>query len=996
MKSRGEADAAFRIVRGESIPFTAGCRVREIVRSYRTVAISFLAVALLLATVQVGLAAEANRRREELIVPSAVTVLSGSDWKLGSFPFGEGERQGAFRTDFDDDGFSTVVVPGEVQLQIGLKGMDLYYQSKELTLVNEKEWWYRKQFTVPKDSAGKSMRLVFDGVDYFATVWLNGEKLGEHEGAYVPFEYDVTSKLNLAGNNQLTVKVTCPWLPEGRGFLEYMKGELAEAVPGQVTEFPFPPYVLGPTWDGLPAGGNAVFPMGLFRDVKLVVSGAAVVSDLAVATKAINADGSATLTISGSVRNHGKKSFPATVDLRLDPENFEGKSLTIPARSLDVAPGENAFEQEVVVSNPQLWWTWDTGEQNLYRATATIATTDFAGTDKREVVFGIRTIARHEDMSYWLNGRRLFLKGAWYPIADYFGSRPTRETYETDLELFRAANLNHLVNFTVVEKTEFYDLCDRLGILNFFEFPFIQFGPMAVMDRANPRRETYVREALRQVRKIIIALRNHPSIVVWAPFAEAQIKGKGWGAAGRDFEQYGYEEFAREIGGMVAELAPGTVYHPSYCDAGEQHFWTGTAGPWRATPYQEQFQANTGFVSEYGSIAMPALESLEKMLTPEEMWSGSNPKAARWHDLPIDVAAYSYQTSFDYIGLAGMLDRIHGFVDTDIKSAKELVDDSQLYQGFLMQYATEAYRRKKYNSINGTRIWAYGELTPGIRFGFLDYYRVPKLGYYNLKKAQARFAVNFAFEDALESQVSGKQLKIPVWLVNDHNREVPYELKCEITDIKGRTLWSRNYEGEVGGDSTRETGVIEWVAPEEPGVYVLRAQVRERNGPLAAEGRTFIKVVPRLFSRQVRMLLIGQRVYCRPISLMMEGLGIRVRVVDEASIHDLAVLRDPGEIRRNFDLVWLSSFDSLWKLLDDQAANGLKQAIHEGVGFVHSGGPGSFHGGSIRASLLNFTPLADVLPVELLNRDDLFLGQPTAAIFDTLMAPSPVRDLRRA
>jgi len=56
--------------------------------------------------------------------------------------------------------FGTVRVPGEVQLQIGLKGMDLYYQSKELTLVNEKEWWYRKQFVVPKADAGKVLRLV--------------------------------------------------------------------------------------------------------------------------------------------------------------------------------------------------------------------------------------------------------------------------------------------------------------------------------------------------------------------------------------------------------------------------------------------------------------------------------------------------------------------------------------------------------------------------------------------------------------------------------------------------------------------------------------------------------------------------------------------------------------------------------------------------------------------------------------------------------------------
>jgi len=75
-------------------------------------------------------------------------------------------------------------------------------------------------------------------------------------------------------------------------------------------------------------------------------------------------------------------------------------------------------------------------------------------------------------MSYWLNGKRLYLKGAWYPISDYYLSKPTRETYEKDLEMYKAANLNHLVGFTVVEKPDFYDLCDRLGILDILEFPF--------------------------------------------------------------------------------------------------------------------------------------------------------------------------------------------------------------------------------------------------------------------------------------------------------------------------------------------------------------------------------------------------------------------------------------------------------------------------------------------------------------------------------------------
>jgi beta-mannosidase len=929
---------------------------------------------------------------------SHTLLLGDNEWRLGSFAFGEGGRHQAYSTGFNDSSFRSVKVPGEVQLQIGLEGMDLYYQSKEVTLVNQQEWWYRKRFSVPGEFSGKTLRLVFDGVDYFATVWLNGKKLGEHEGAYVPFEFDLTGKVLLNEQNQLAVKVTCPWLPEGRGFLEYMKGELAEVVPHIVVSFPTAPYVLGPNWDGIPAGGNAVFPMGLFRDVRLEASGSTIVSDLFVRTKSINANGEATLAITGSIRSYSDERVPVSLEIKVAPENFEGPALVVSQKTLEVHPGENNFNDATTLKNARLWWTWDTGEQNLYKATATISSIHGTESESREAVFGIRSITRQDNMSYWINGKRLFLKGAWYPIADIFGSKPTRETYETDLLLYRAANLNHLVNFTVVEKPDFYELCDRLGILNFFEFPFTQFGPMAVLSRDNPRRETFIKESLSQVRQILILLRNHPSIVLWDPFAEARMGGKGWGALGEDFDKYGYQEFVDEIKTVVEEEAPGTIFHPSFCDVGEHHFWMGNAN-WtgdEVANYNEHFYANAEFVSEYGTIALPVLQTLQKILTPQEMWSSQNSSSPRWYNLPIDVSAYSYQTSFDYVGFTGLLDRVNQFIDRNIKSVDELIDGSQLYQAFIFKYATEVFRRRKYNSINGTRIWAYGELCPGIRFNFLDYYRIPKMGYYFLRNAQARFAVNFAYEEALESQPCGKKLQIPVWAVNDHSRGVPLVLKCRISELSGHTIWSKEFRGDIGSDNSKELGVVDWVTPEKAGVYCLQAQVSEEGGPLRAADRTFIKVTPRLFSRALRILLIGQRKYSLPIARMVQGMGLGVEVIDEQTIHQLAALREPDKVHAQYDVVWLASFDSIWKLLHAEEAEGLKQAISEGVGFIHSGGPGSFHGGSMQAALLDFTPLAEALPVKLYSRDDLFLSPSILGAVGDMQIHPPSQNIRLA
>src|SRR5215472_12465651 len=222
----------------------------------------FCTVLIVLALIPELTALGQVRLKLSVTAKPSVIPLSG-DWKLGSLEMDEGERQGAFQPGFDDRTFRTVTVPGEVQQQIGLHDMDLYYQSKTLTLVNKKEWWYRKQFGVNQSERAKFLRLTFDGVDYFASVWLNGKKLGEHEGGYVSFFYDVTSMIQFGGVNVLAVKVTSPWIPRGRGFLEYMKGDWTTIDPQNRMHINQPPFFFGPYWDGIPADGNAAFPMGI-------------------------------------------------------------------------------------------------------------------------------------------------------------------------------------------------------------------------------------------------------------------------------------------------------------------------------------------------------------------------------------------------------------------------------------------------------------------------------------------------------------------------------------------------------------------------------------------------------------------------------------------------------------------------------------------------------------------------------------------------------------
>lgn len=915
-------------------------------------------------------------------VPSACdSTLDESDWRMGSFEMGAGERAGAATPSFDDSSFRVVTVPGNTQLQTGFTNVDQIYNSKELIAVNEKEWWYRKSFKVGPKQPGTVNRIVFDGVDYFARVWLNGHLLGSHEGAYAPFSFDVTSLLKYGEINVLAIKVTHPWIPpDGRSPREYIDGE-----------------VNSPGWDATPGEGSAALSMGIWRSVHLCTSGPVMISDLFVETRSIAADGSAMLRIEATLDNTTDEAQFRKVELVIHPSNFAGPTQDFPALIVKAPPGETKAETEVRVPNAQLWWSWDSGRQNLYELDASFAPQDGLPGDQRKVRFGIRTITRRPDMGYWLNGRRLFIKGAWFPIENFFSSIPTEEDYERDLRLARDANLNMLVNFTVVEKPDFYDLCDQLGILVVDELPFPQQGPERVVDMDNPRREPYLRQARLQMSEIVTELRSHPSIIEYSPLAEVHDKGTGkWGTDGMLFDQEGYETFVAQVKSIVTELAPGTIFHPSLCDLGEEHFWYAAAAQrWQTGSYEDFFDAKAGFVSEYGSMSMSSYENLGRYLTPKQQWDTDMPNSVRLFGLPISTNAYAYLSSNQFDGLYSMLYRTENYVDNHPRSARELVTDTQLYQAFIMRYAAEAFRRKKYDPIMGIRFWDFLELGPGFHHAILDYDRVPKIAYWYIKRAQAPIAISFAFKDALASQLAGRPWAAPVWIINDTEHDLSGTVHAELLTLQGQQVAAKDFATFVAADSKAMAGIFSLTLPELPGVYVLRASLQgaQENDPVTET--SYIKVVPPAFPGSQRVLLIAQSEYATPIATMLEGLGLDVDIYGQNRLAAMASdFRDGAAIHAKYDVIWLGDFNSLSTLLPPSADLALRDAVRSGTGLIITGGAASFHGAGEGAAVMEGTALSSAFPVTVSGPDDLIMGG--YSMDDTLPTHSLIHDIAAA
>src|SRR2546422_7310521 len=293
----------------------------------------------------------------------------------------------------------------------------------------------------------------------------------------------------------------------------------------------------------------------------LEITSQARIEELQISTTALKG-ARATLKVHATVSSAG----PARrLELRVTllPENFTGLAPITPLPVRTITFSGRAYERKDIefadeISDPRLWWTWDQGPQNLYTAEAALLEKGTA-IDKTSSTFGIRTLERDSKLLYKLNGRPIFLRGAWYPFPKMWPADRSRWDYEKDLLLAKNANMNHLVNYTVVETEDFYDLADRLGMLLFVELPFNQEGPIDVLNARYPRRDEYIRWAADEVALIVRALANHPSVGIWSAVSEVTNNGVDFTTAPdpRIAEAAdGYALFVKKIGEVVESNDP--------------------------------------------------------------------------------------------------------------------------------------------------------------------------------------------------------------------------------------------------------------------------------------------------------------------------------------------------------------------------------------------------------------------------------------------------------
>ena len=336
--------------------------------------------------------------------------------------------------------------------------------------------WYRRRLTVDPAARGKTLYLVFEGAASIADVYVNGQHLGQHRGAYTRFVFDATSALHPGADNELAVRV--------------------DDDPADIT-------------DCLPQKTAGLYKVwgGLYRNVSLVTTAPVHIDptdDAApgvyLTPREVSAQ-SANLNIRVLLRNTSTADARAEVRARiLDPDGKEIRTLAAPARL--PADARATMEMNATVDHPQLW---EALKGRVYH----VQTSVYVGGQLLDEVTqptGFRWLNWDwKDTTVALNGKRIILYGAnLHQETETRASAVSPDDLRANFVNIQDLGMNFLRLPHYPHAQIEYDLADQYGVLVWAEN-----GHSAGSDIVSPTAAQITRELVKQNY-------NHPSIVIWS------------------------------------------------------------------------------------------------------------------------------------------------------------------------------------------------------------------------------------------------------------------------------------------------------------------------------------------------------------------------------------------------------------------------------------------------------------------------------------------------
>ena len=555
-------------------------------------------------------------------------------------------------------------------------------------------WWYRTSFRLPAGFAGKQIWLHFGGINYRASIWLNGKQIAGPErvvGMWRTYDFNVTAEALPGKMNSLAVEVSAQHADD-----------------------------LGITWvDWNPAPPDK--DMGLWRGVSVTATGPVALRDPQVVTKFdLPKLDVAHLTVRARLQNATDHAVRGVLKGSIGGVSFQQDVELKPheTREVDFLPGR--FSQ-LNFHQPRLWWPWQMGPQNLYHLKMQFETGGEVS-DSQEAQFGIREITSelnaHGYREYRVNGKPILILGAgWAPDMML---RFDRKKTEEEIQYVKDMHLNTIRLEGKIVDNHFFDLCDRYGILVMAGWCCCDHWEKWKQWKAEDY--TVAAESLRdQIRRV----RNHPCMLGW-------LYGSDKAPPPRVEKIY------------LKVLAECHWPNPHQSSATAQVTTvTGPSGLKMNGPYDwvppNYWLLDTknggafGFSTEIGpGPAVPPVSSLKMMMPEKDLW----PINSVW-DFHAGGGEFKTMTTFN-----NALNERYG----QATGVEDYAEKSQLmtYEGERAMF--EGYRRNKFVS-TGVIQWMLNTAWPGLIWHLYDYYLRPAGGYFGTKKACEPLHIQYSYDD---------------------------------------------------------------------------------------------------------------------------------------------------------------------------------------------------------------------------------------------------------
>ncbi len=571
-------------------------------------------------------------------------------------------------------------------------------------------WWFVNDFE-KKSSPGGQVWLHFRGVNYSCDVFLNGKKVNErrHYGMFLRQTYNITGLLAENGKNRLAVIVYPPDPAGNPNGGQGGDGEIARNVSHQ--------YVAGWDWIQPVRDRNT----GIWDKVSLET------------TQALNLRHPHVITRVPGKRFPGKEQEPALISSSAELVNPTGEAIqgklvvelggkTVEkAVTLEANSTQTIDLPDLTIENPKLWWPNGYGGQDLYTMTMKVFV-DGQPSDEEKITVGIREIQRQwnertRSMQVLVNGQKIFIKGGNWIISDAM-LRFTPERYDAEVRYHSDMNLNliRIWGGALVERPEFYDACNKYGLLVMQDFWMSGdcngrwVDPKKKDDQWTRRRYPNDHKLfVESVADAVKLIRNNPSLAIWCGGNEIAPP----------------KDILETLNDSVLKLLDGTRWFVEYSnsDSMSYNFIGGNGdGPYGIQPDSVFWQHQTWpFNSEVGSVGVGDAVSLKRFLPKENQVVPGEQRDSEKVTDPV-------WTYHKYIGYGHSIDAYGGAAGMEDFARKAQLVNYNQYRALI-----EGFSSHMWDWYTGTIIWKTQNPWTALRGQMYDYYLDPNACLYGLR-----------------------------------------------------------------------------------------------------------------------------------------------------------------------------------------------------------------------------------------------------------------------